>query len=60
LFSFLGIPDHDVVQGNPNSPCEKKWAISVRQTFLPQLTESIESINKERPAFVIAIFVVQQ
>jgi hypothetical protein len=24
-----GIPDHDVVQGNKNSPCEKKWAISM-------------------------------
>jgi hypothetical protein len=28
--------------------------------FLPQLTESIESINKERPTFVIDIFVLQQ
>ena len=24
-----GIPDHDVYQGNPNTPCEKNWAVSV-------------------------------
>ena len=24
-----GIPDHTVVQGNPNSPCEIMWAIEV-------------------------------
>jgi hypothetical protein len=24
-----GIPDHAVTQGNPNSPCQKNWAIEV-------------------------------
>jgi len=24
-----GIPDHDVVKGNPNSPCEKQWSVAL-------------------------------
>jgi len=27
--TIIGIPDHDVTQGNPNSPCEINWAITI-------------------------------
>ena len=30
IYHFSGIPDHAVVLGNPNLPCETKWAVSVR------------------------------
>ena len=29
LFDSNGIPDHDVMQGNKNSPCEVHWFIKV-------------------------------
>ncbi len=29
-----GIPDHTVVQGNPNSPCEIMWAIEVSKKLM--------------------------